>query len=164
MKGRVCAEAPTALALDEDHASAGAKSARTALPHPWNVMNGGAVRPVADSSVVGSSASIAEVKFGRAGSTPARRSATEWEEPTMAKAMATSGVGVEPVAATRYVGIDWAYRRAAWCALSEGGAISQEGAVSADEDGLAKLVLAFGNGGQGVRGDDERRDLGARPA
>jgi transposase len=62
----------------------------------------------------------------------------------MAKAMATSGVGGEPAAATRYVGIDWAYRRAAWCALSEGGAISQEGAVPADEDGLAKLVLALG--------------------
>jgi transposase len=44
----------------------------------------------------------------------------------------------------QYVGIDWAYRRAAWCALSEGGAISQEGAVSADEDGLAKLVLGLG--------------------
>src|SRR6187549_822485 len=62
----------------------------------------------------------------------------------MAKAMATTGVGAEPVAATRYVGIDWAYRRAAWCALSEGGAISQEGAVPADEDGLGKLVLVLG--------------------
>jgi transposase len=62
----------------------------------------------------------------------------------MAKATAISGVGGEPAAATRYVGIDWAYRRAAWCALSEGGAISQEGAVPADEDGLAKLVLALG--------------------
>jgi hypothetical protein len=62
----------------------------------------------------------------------------------VAKAMATSGVGGEPAAATRYVGIDWAYRRAAWCAMSEGGVISQEGAVPADEDGLAKLVLALG--------------------
>jgi transposase len=62
----------------------------------------------------------------------------------MAKAMATTGVDAEAVAATRYVGIDWAYRRAAWCALSEGGAISQEGAVPADEDGLGKLVLALG--------------------
>src|SRR5688572_32269451 len=62
----------------------------------------------------------------------------------MAKAMATSGVGGEPAAAMQYVGIDWAYRRAAWCALSEGGAISQEGAVSADEDGLARLVLGLG--------------------
>jgi hypothetical protein len=44
----------------------------------------------------------------------------------------------------QFVGIDWAYRRAAWCALSEGGAISQEGAVPADEDGLGKLVLVLG--------------------
>ena len=44
----------------------------------------------------------------------------------------------------QYVGIDWAYRRAAWCALSERGAIGQEGAVPADEDGLARLVLALG--------------------
>ena len=43
----------------------------------------------------------------------------------MAKAMATGGVGGEPAAATRYVGIDWAYRRAAWCAMTAGGAISQ---------------------------------------
>ena len=28
-----------------------------------------------------------------------------------------------------YVGIDWAYRRAAWCALSEAGAIKGEGMV-----------------------------------
>ena len=62
----------------------------------------------------------------------------------MAKAMATSGVGGEPAAATCYVGIDWAYRRAAWCAMAAGGVISQEGAVPADEDGLAKLVLALG--------------------
>ena len=44
----------------------------------------------------------------------------------------------------QYVGIDWAYRRAAWCALSEGGAISGEGMVPADEDGLARLVLTVG--------------------
>src|SRR4051812_12696562 len=44
----------------------------------------------------------------------------------------------------QYVGIDWAYRRAAWCALGDGGEISGEGVVSADEDGLAKLVLAVG--------------------
>jgi hypothetical protein len=31
----------------------------------------------------------------------------------MAKAMASRGVGGELAAATRYVGIDWAYRRAA---------------------------------------------------
>jgi transposase len=44
----------------------------------------------------------------------------------------------------QYLGIDWAYRRAAWCARSEGGAISAEGVVPADEDGLAKLVLKVG--------------------
>jgi hypothetical protein len=44
----------------------------------------------------------------------------------------------------QYLGIDWAYRRAAWCARSEGGAITGEGVVPADEDGLIKLVLAHG--------------------
>jgi transposase len=44
----------------------------------------------------------------------------------------------------QYVGIDWAYRRAAWCALSDSGTISGEGVVPADEDGLIKLVLAVG--------------------
>jgi hypothetical protein len=43
-----------------------------------------------------------------------------------------------------YLGIDWAYRRAAWCALGEGGAIVGEGAVPAGEDGLARLVLQLG--------------------
>jgi transposase len=43
-----------------------------------------------------------------------------------------------------YLGIDWAYRRAAWCAKSEGREIVDEGLVAADEDGLAKLVLRFG--------------------
>jgi hypothetical protein len=42
---------------------------------------------------------------------------------------------------TEYVGIDWAYRKAAWCAKSTAGAISAEGFTSADEDGLAKLVV-----------------------
>ena len=45
---------------------------------------------------------------------------------------------------TEYVGIDWAYRKAAWCAKSAGGAISAEGFTPADEDGLAKLVLRLG--------------------
>jgi transposase len=44
----------------------------------------------------------------------------------------------------QYLGIDWAYRRAAWCALSEGGTIVGEGAVPADEDGLARLVIKVG--------------------
>ena len=43
-----------------------------------------------------------------------------------------------------YVGIDWSYRRAAWCALSDAGAIVGEGAVSSDEDGLARLVIKRG--------------------
>jgi transposase len=45
----------------------------------------------------------------------------------------------------QYVGIDWAYRRAAWCAKSRSGEIGGEGVVPADEDGLAKLVLALGS-------------------
>ena len=43
-----------------------------------------------------------------------------------------------------YVGIDWSYRRAAWCALSGAGAIVGEGAVSSDDDGLARLVIKRG--------------------
>jgi hypothetical protein len=34
-----------------------------------------------------------------------------------------------------YVGIDWAYGRAAWCAMNEGGAIAREGMVPADLTG-----------------------------
>jgi hypothetical protein len=44
----------------------------------------------------------------------------------------------------QYLGIDWSYRRAAWCALREGGGLVGEGAVPADEDGLAKLVVRVG--------------------
>jgi hypothetical protein len=43
-----------------------------------------------------------------------------------------------------YVGIDWAYGRAAWCARSETGTIAGEGMIPADEDGLARLVLELG--------------------
>ena len=43
-----------------------------------------------------------------------------------------------------YVGIDWAYARAAWCAKESGGAIAEEGFVPADEDGLGRLVLRLG--------------------
>jgi transposase len=43
-----------------------------------------------------------------------------------------------------YVGIDWAYGRAAFCAVGEAGAIASEGLIRADEDGLAKLVLELG--------------------
>ncbi len=44
----------------------------------------------------------------------------------------------------QYLGIDWSYRRAAWCAVTEGGGVVAEGTVSADEDGLARLVLRAG--------------------
>src|SRR5215208_3641206 len=44
----------------------------------------------------------------------------------------------------QYVGIDWAYRRAAWCAKQADGAIFGEGFVPTDEDGLARLVLELG--------------------
>jgi hypothetical protein len=44
----------------------------------------------------------------------------------------------------KYVGIDWAYRRAQWCALSSGGEIAGEGRIAADRDGLARLVLELG--------------------
>jgi transposase len=44
----------------------------------------------------------------------------------------------------QFVGIDWAYRRAAWCAKVKGDEIVGEGVTLADEDGLAKLVLALG--------------------
>ena len=43
-----------------------------------------------------------------------------------------------------YVGIDWAYGRAAWCAIGEAGAIESEGLIPADEDGLARLALKLG--------------------
>ena len=37
-----------------------------------------------------------------------------------------------------YLGIDWSYRRAAWCSLNDAGVIVGEGAVPADADGLAR--------------------------
>ena len=43
-----------------------------------------------------------------------------------------------------YVGIDWAYGRAAFCAMGDSGQIQAEGLIPADEDGLAKLVLSLG--------------------
>ena len=44
-----------------------------------------------------------------------------------------------------YLGIDWSYRRAAWCSLGEAGGIVGEGAVPADADGLARLVIERGS-------------------
>jgi transposase len=43
-----------------------------------------------------------------------------------------------------YVGIDWGYERAAWCARSPGGAISGEGVAPADSDGLLQLAARLG--------------------
>ena len=43
-----------------------------------------------------------------------------------------------------YVGIDWAYGRAAFCAMGDGGEIKSEGLIPANEDGLARLVLQVG--------------------
>jgi transposase len=46
----------------------------------------------------------------------------------------------------KYVGVDWAYRQAQWCALSSGGEVVGEGQIPADRDGLARLVLQLGDG------------------
>jgi hypothetical protein len=40
----------------------------------------------------------------------------------------------------QFVGIDWAYPRAAWCAKNAGGDVRDEGRVPAHEYGLGKLV------------------------
>ena len=45
----------------------------------------------------------------------------------------------------KYVGVDWAYRQAQWCALTGGGAVAGEGRIAADRDGLARLVLELGD-------------------
>jgi len=45
----------------------------------------------------------------------------------------------------KYVGLDWAYRRAQWCALGPGGDVAGEGRIPADRDGLARLVLGLGD-------------------
>jgi hypothetical protein len=45
----------------------------------------------------------------------------------------------------KYVGLDWAYRRAQWCALAAGGEIAGEGQLPADRDGLARLVFELGD-------------------
>jgi transposase len=45
----------------------------------------------------------------------------------------------------KYLGLDWAYREAQWCALSTGGEVTGEGRIPADRDGLARLVLELGD-------------------
>jgi transposase len=44
-----------------------------------------------------------------------------------------------------YVGLDWAYRKAQWCALGPAGEIAGEGRITADRDGLARLVFELGD-------------------
>ena len=43
----------------------------------------------------------------------------------------------------QYLGIDWGTRRAAWCAISPDGELT-EGTITADEDGLVRLVARLG--------------------
>ena len=43
----------------------------------------------------------------------------------------------------QYLGIDWGTRRAAYCAISADGELT-EGAITADEDGLVRLVTRLG--------------------
>ena len=43
----------------------------------------------------------------------------------------------------QYLGIDWGTRRAAWCALTPAGELT-EGTIPADEDGLTRLVARLG--------------------
>src|SRR5262249_6756222 len=51
-------------------------------------------------------------------------------------------------AQVQYLGIDWGTRKAAWCAIGDPGDMI-EGAISADEDGLARLVHRLGPEGGG---------------
>ena len=64
---------------------------------------------------------------------------------------------------TQFVGIDWATRRARWCAVTPAGAVIDEGWTPADEDGLAILV---GHLGPDARACLEMMSgrLGPRPA
>ena len=63
-----------------------------------------------------------------------------------------------------YVGIDWAYGRAAWCAMGRRGDDRRRG----DDPGQGGRARPAGLGarhrGRGLRGDDERRGLGQGPA
>jgi hypothetical protein len=44
----------------------------------------------------------------------------------------------------QYVGIDWGYRHARWCAISEHGEFTAEATMPADENGLVHLVARLG--------------------
>ena len=48
----------------------------------------------------------------------------------------------------QFVGLDWATRRARWCAVTPAGAVIDEGWIPADENGLGMLV---GQGALAVR-------------
>ena len=63
---------------------------------------------------------------------------------TLTRTAVGTAVRSERRPGVNYVGIDWAYGRAAWCALGEAGAIEAEGLIPADEVGLARLVLRLG--------------------
>src|SRR6266511_2749661 len=45
----------------------------------------------------------------------------------------------------KYVGLDWAYRSAQWCAPGLGGEVAGESRIAADRDGLARLVFELGD-------------------
>ena len=45
----------------------------------------------------------------------------------------------------QFVGIDWATRRARWCAVTAAGAVIDEGWTPADEDGLGLLIARLGS-------------------
>src|SRR3954452_8507600 len=47
----------------------------------------------------------------------------------------------------QFVGLDWATRRARWCAVTPAGAVIDEGWITADENGLAMLVARLGGDG-----------------
>src|SRR4051794_41810139 len=47
----------------------------------------------------------------------------------------------------QFVGLDWATRRARWCAVTPAGAVIDEGWIAAAEGGLAMLVARLGGGG-----------------
>jgi hypothetical protein len=55
----------------------------------------------------------------------------------------TNPIGKE--ARDEYVGLDWAYRTAQWCALAPAGELAGEGRIASDRDGLARLVLELGD-------------------
>ena len=63
-----------------------------------------------------------------------------------------------------YVGIDWAYGRAAWCAMGEAGEIKAEGLIPASRRRARTARLEARHRGQGRGRDDERSGLGPRPA